>query len=50
MNLILSGPDSCGKSTLADRMVEKFGCKVIHSTAKTRNTLRPASAKIMTKI
>lgn len=39
MNVILSGPDSCGKTTLADRLVEKYMMDVIHSTATTRNTL-----------
>lgn len=39
MNLCISGPDACGKSTLAERLINKYGCNVIHSTAKTRNTL-----------
>lgn len=39
INLILSGPDSCGKTTLAERMIKMHGMNIIHSTAKTRNTL-----------
>ena len=39
MNVCISGPDACGKSTLAERLINKYGCSVIHSTAKTRNTL-----------
>ena len=39
MNLILSGPDACGKTTLANKMIKEHGMDIIHSTAKTRNTL-----------
>lgn len=39
MNLILSGPDACGKSTLAEKMSKKYNMNIIHSTSKTSNTL-----------
>ena len=39
MNIILSGPDACGKSTLANKLVNKYNMNIIHSTAKTRNDL-----------
>ena len=39
INLILSGPDGCGKTTLADRMSKLHNMEIIHSTSKTRNTL-----------
>lgn len=39
MNIILSGPDSCGKTTLAEKLRHKYNMKIIHSTATTRNDL-----------
>lgn len=39
MNIILSGPDSCGKTTLGEKLRDKYNMKIIHSTATTRNTL-----------
>ena len=39
MNVILSGPDSCGKTTLGEKLRDKYNMKIIHSTATTRNTL-----------
>ena len=37
MNIILSGPDSCGKTTLAEKLQKKYNMDIIHSTSKTRN-------------
>lgn len=39
MNIILSGPDACGKTTLSEKLQKKYGMSVIHSTASTPNTL-----------
>lgn len=39
MNCIVSGMDAVGKSYLCDKLVKKYGLNVIHSTAKTSNTL-----------
>ena len=39
MNVILSGPDSCGKTTLGEKLQKKYNMPIIHSTATTRNTL-----------
>lgn len=38
MNICVSGPDACGKTTLANKMIKQFGVDVIHSTATTSNT------------
>lgn len=40
MRVIIEGPDGCGKSTLADYLVEKYGLTAIHSTADTPNDLQ----------
>lgn len=39
MNIIVSGMDAVGKSFLCDKLVKKYNLDVIHSTAKTSNTL-----------
>lgn len=39
MNIILSGPDCCGKTTLANKLKKKYGMNILHSTSKTRNDL-----------
>ena len=39
MNIILSGPDACGKTTLGEKLKAKYNMPIIHSTATTRNTL-----------
>lgn len=39
MNIVCSGMDGVGKTTLANKLVKKYGMDVIHSTAKTRNDL-----------
>lgn len=40
MNIIISGPDSVGKTTLAEKCKKKYNMGgIIHSTGKTRNTL-----------
>lgn len=39
MNVILSGPDACGKTTLGEKLQKKYNMPIIHSTATTRNTL-----------
>ena len=39
INICVSGPDAVGKSTYVNKVAKKFGMNVIHSTAKTRNTL-----------
>lgn len=39
MNVILEGLDAAGKTTLAEKLRDKFGMKIIHSTSKTRNDL-----------
>lgn len=39
MNIILSGLDGCGKTTLAEKLRDKYGMKIIHSTAETKNDL-----------
>ena len=38
-NIIVSGMDAVGKSYLCEKLVKKYGMKVIHSTSKTSNTL-----------
>ena len=38
-SIICSGMDAVGKSYLCDKLVKKYGLNVIHSTAKTSNTL-----------
>jgi len=32
--VILDGPDACGKTTLANRLIEKYGGEYIHATYK----------------
>lgn len=39
MNIILEGPDATGKTTLAEKLRDKFGMNIHHSTSKTRNDL-----------
>ena len=39
MNVILEGLDAAGKTTLAEKLRDKHGMSIIHSTAKTRNDL-----------
>ena len=39
MNVILEGLDAAGKTTLAEKLRDKFGMNIIHSTSKTRNDL-----------
>ena len=39
MNVVCSGMDAVGKSYLCDKLVKKYNLDVIHSTAKTSNTL-----------
>lgn len=39
MNVILEGLDAAGKTTLAEKLRDKFGMSILHSTAKTRNDL-----------
>lgn len=39
MNICVSGPDAVGKSTYIEKCAKKFNLNVIHSTAKTSNTL-----------
>lgn len=39
MNIILEGPDATGKTTLAEKLRDKFGMTIHHSTSKTRNDL-----------
>ena len=39
MNVILEGLDAAGKTTLAEKLRDKFGMKILHSTAETRNDL-----------
>ena len=39
MNIILSGMDACGKSTLANKLRDKFGMDYLHLTSKNRNDL-----------
>lgn len=36
-NIICSGMDGVGKTTLADKLVKKYNLNIIHSTSKTRN-------------
>ena len=38
-NVILEGIDAAGKTTLANKLKQKYGMKIINSTSKTRNTL-----------
>lgn len=37
MNIIISGLDGCGKTTLAEKLKNKYNMKIIHSTASTKN-------------
>ena len=37
MNVILEGLDAAGKTTLAEKLRDKFGMSILHSTSKTRN-------------
>ena len=37
MNIILEGPDATGKTTLAEKLQNKYGMSILHSTSKTRN-------------
>ena len=37
MNIILEGPDAIGKSTLAEKLKNKYGMSIVNSTSKTRN-------------
>ena len=39
MNVILEGLDAAGKTTLAEKLRDKFGMSILHSTAETRNDL-----------
>ncbi len=39
MNVILEGLDAAGKTTLAEKLRDKYGMSILHSTAKTRNDL-----------
>lgn len=39
MNVILEGLDAAGKTTLAEKLRDKYGMSIIHSTTKTRNDL-----------
>ena len=39
MNIILEGPDAVGKTTLAEKLRDKYGMTIHHSTSKTRNDL-----------
>lgn len=39
MNIILEGPDAVGKTTLAEKLRDKYGMSIHHSTSKTRNDL-----------
>ena len=39
MNIILEGPDAVGKTTLAEKLKNKYNMDIIHSTSKTRNDL-----------
>ena len=37
MNVILEGLDAAGKTTLAEKIRDKWGFSILHSTVKTRN-------------
>ena len=37
MNVILEGPDAVGKTTLAEKLRDKYHMSILHSTSKTRN-------------
>lgn len=39
MNVILEGLDAAGKTTLAEKLRDKYGMSILHSTASTRNDL-----------
>lgn len=39
MNVILEGLDAAGKTTLAEKIRDKWGFSILHSTASTRNDL-----------
>lgn len=39
MNVILEGLDAAGKTTLAEKLRDKYGMRILHSTTKTRNDL-----------
>lgn len=39
MNIILEGPDATGKTTLAEKLRDKYNMSIHHSTSKTRNDL-----------
>lgn len=39
MNVILEGPDAVGKTTLAEKLRNKYKMSIHHSTTKTRNDL-----------
>lgn len=40
MNIIIEGPDATGKTTLANKLVEKYKMKYTHLTSKTENDMR----------
>lgn len=39
MNVILEGPEAVGKTTLAEKLRDKFNMTIVHSTSSTRNDL-----------
>jgi thymidylate synthase/deoxyadenosine/deoxycytidine kinase len=39
MNIVLSGMDACGKSTLANKLRNKYNMNYVHLTSKNRNDL-----------
>lgn len=40
MNVIIEGPDATGKTTLANKLKEKYGFGIMHLTSKTPNDLK----------
>ena len=40
MNIIIEGPDATGKTTLANKLKEKYGFETMHLTSKTPNDLK----------
>lgn len=37
MNIVLEGIEAAGKTTLAEKLMRKYGMSIMHSTSKTRN-------------